>query len=211
MPRVCTVCASKHKQAVNSDLLAGIANRTIANQYGLSVDAVNRHEKNHLPAEMVRAQDAADVADADILLRQVQDLQAETRDLQESALSLLAQAETAGDLRTAVAANREARGCIELLARLRGELQNTAVNVAVINATRETTAELDAWREQAFEQRVLMRWLTTDELRQMRDITHLAAERRDRGDDAFSEPSWDERQREAGKDITVRPAARPPR
>jgi hypothetical protein len=211
MPRRCSVCASKHKNAVDSDLLAGSAIRHIAQRYSLSPDAVRRHHRNHLPVALSAAHDVEVIADADALVQQVHDLQAETRDLQDSALSLLAKAETAGDLRTAVAANREARGCVELLARLRGELNAASVNVAVINATRDTNAELEEWREAAFEQRVLMRWVSDDELRESIRLWELAHERRERGDAAFHEPSYDERQRAAGKEIIILPAARPPR
>jgi hypothetical protein len=52
--------------------------------------------------------------------------------LQRHANSILSKAEMSGDLRTALAAIRELRGTIELLARVTGELQETTqVNVLV--------------------------------------------------------------------------------
>jgi hypothetical protein len=88
---------------------------------------VRRHRGTHLPTAMVKvkANAAADVVHADNLLEQA-------RELQAKALGILAKAEGAGDLRTAVAACREARGCFELLARLLGEIHarpQVAVNV----------------------------------------------------------------------------------
>lgn len=68
-------------------LVAGEPYRSVANRYeSLSQAAVQRHEENHLPAT-------------------------------------LSKAEEAGELRTALSAIREARGNLELLAKLSGELQ----------------------------------------------------------------------------------------
>jgi len=57
------------------------------------------------------------VASADNLL-------ADVRELQARALAILDVAERAGELRTALAAIREARGNLELLGRLAGELND---------------------------------------------------------------------------------------
>ncbi len=74
---------------------------------------------------MTKAQEAQEVAQADNLLEQVQNLQAK-------ALSILAKAEAAGDLRTALQGIREARSCLELLAKLQGELQQEGtVNITL--------------------------------------------------------------------------------
>lgn len=78
-----------------------------------------------MPLALVKAQEAEVIAEADDLLGQV-------RALQGRALTILDKAEAAGDLRTALTAIREARGNLELLARLLGELQEGAtVNVLV--------------------------------------------------------------------------------
>ena len=74
---------------------------------------------------MTKAKDAQEVTKADSLLDQV-------IELRDKALSILAKAERAGDLRTALQGVREAKGCLELLARLQGELQErTTVNILV--------------------------------------------------------------------------------
>jgi hypothetical protein len=104
------------------------SNRSVASLYDVSEAAVRRHKGNHLPAKLVMAEKAKEVAQADNLLDQV-------RDLQARAYSILDQAEDAGDLRTALGAIREARGNLELLAKLLGELQQegtTTVNVALV-------------------------------------------------------------------------------
>ena len=66
---------------------------------------------------MVKATEAGEVAHADSLLDQLQCLQ-------RKALDILAGAEKAGDLRTALMALREARGTMELVGKVTGELVN---------------------------------------------------------------------------------------
>jgi len=81
---------------------------------------VLRHQKGHLPTLMVRAHDARQVTQAD-------DLLAQARGLQAKAWALLEKAEADGDFKTALLGVREARGCLELLARLLGELDERPV------------------------------------------------------------------------------------
>ncbi len=126
MPRRCTVCAHPEREAINKALVAGEPYRSVANRYdSLSQAAVQRHEVNHIPATLAKAKEAKEVAHADNLLGQVRALQSKT-------LSILLRAEGAGDLRTALSAVREARGNVELLAKLSGELdERPVVNVLV--------------------------------------------------------------------------------
>ncbi len=125
MPRMCTVCTHSDRAAIDTALVGGEALRGIARIFAVSDDALYRHKRDHVPASMARAQDAADVAQADDLLREV-------RALRGKAISLLLQAEAAGDIRTALAGIREARGCLELLAKLSGELDaRPTVNILI--------------------------------------------------------------------------------
>jgi hypothetical protein len=68
----------------------------------------------------LKAREAAEVAQADDLLNQV-------RSLQTHVLDILERAEKAGDLRTALAAISQARGNLELLGKLAGELDERPV------------------------------------------------------------------------------------
>ncbi len=71
------------------------------------------------------AKEATEVARGDSLLEQVQFLQ-------DKAISLLGKAENAGDMKTALQGVREARGCLELLAKMQGELaQEGTINISV--------------------------------------------------------------------------------
>jgi hypothetical protein len=125
MPQRCSICIHPQRDAINAALLAGEPLRAIAGRFGTSRPALQRHKAEHLPVKLAEAQAAAEAARADSLLDQVRALQAKT-------LGILDKAERAGDLRTAIAAIREARGNVDLLARLAGELRNeTTVNVAL--------------------------------------------------------------------------------
>lgn len=123
MPRVCAVCSHLERQAIEAALLAGTSNREIFALFRVSKDSQWRHKAEHLPAKLATAHEAEQVSQADDLLSQV-------RALHTKALSILAMAETAGELRTALSGVREARGCLELEAKLRGELnERPQVNV----------------------------------------------------------------------------------
>ena len=115
MPRRCTVCDHPERHGIDEALVTGAPYRSVAKRYGLSESAVYRHKTEHLPAHLLKAREAEEVAQADDLLNQV-------RSLQSHALDILERAEKAGDLRTALAAISQARGNLELLAKLAGEL-----------------------------------------------------------------------------------------
>ncbi len=125
MPRSCTVCEHPDRAAIDKALVGGASNRSVASLYDVSEAAARRHKGKHLPAKLVMAEKAAEAAQADDLLAQV-------RDLQGRAYGILDKAEGAGDLRTALGAIREARGNLELLAKLLGELdERPQINLTI--------------------------------------------------------------------------------
>jgi hypothetical protein len=125
MPRRCTVCDHPERPGINEALVTGAPYRSVAKRFGLSESAVYRHKTEHLPAHLLKAREVEEVAQADDLLEQV-------RYLQGHALDILECAEKAGDLRTALAAISQARGNLELLGKLAGELdERPVVNVLV--------------------------------------------------------------------------------
>ena len=99
--------------------------RDIARQYSVSKDAVSRHVKEHLPELLAKAHEAEEAARAGELLDEARDLQART-------LAILEAAERTRQHRTALSAIREARGNLELLAKLLGELdQRPQINLTL--------------------------------------------------------------------------------
>jgi hypothetical protein len=123
LPRRCTVCDRPERHSIDEALVSGAPYRGIAKRFGLSESAVFRHKSEHLPAHLLKAREVEEVAQADDLLDQV-------RNLQAHALDILEQAEEAGDLRTALAAISQARGNLELLGKLAGEIDERPVAIS---------------------------------------------------------------------------------
>jgi transposase-like protein len=125
MPRRCTVCDDLERHSIDEALVSGAPYRSVAKRFELSESAVYRHKTEHLPAHLLKAREVEEAARADDLLEQV-------RSLQAHALDILERAEKAGDLRTALAAISQARGNLELLGKLAGELdERPVVNLTV--------------------------------------------------------------------------------
>lgn len=128
----CSVCHHPARDAIDLELAQGGLNRRVAEAQGLTETSVRRHRANHLPATLLKAHEAREAARADDLLAQV-------KALLDRALAILSRAEEAGDHRTSLSAIREARGTLELLGRLTGELQG-AQAVAIAHVEVETRA-----------------------------------------------------------------------
>jgi hypothetical protein len=120
MPRSCTVCGHDGRDAIDKALVTGASFRGLSALYRVSEDAITRHSAKHLPRALVTAQVAQEATRAD-------DLVGDVRKLHAIALNQLAKAAQAGDIRTALAGVREARGCLELLGKLLGELDERPV------------------------------------------------------------------------------------
>jgi len=142
MSRICTVCRHQNRDDIEKALLGNDTFRHIAVQYNVSTGALQRHKKDHLIERLAEVQKAkkdalrhhGEVAamNANQELCQTESMLDQIRDLRLKALSLLNQAEISGDLRTALAGIREARSCIELLAKIDGQLNETnQVNITL--------------------------------------------------------------------------------
>jgi hypothetical protein len=125
MPRVCTVCTHADRPAIDQALVNGKGVRETSALFRVSEDALSRHKESHIPETLARAADAEEVARADGLLGELATLQADARRIGQKA-------EDTGDLRTALAGNRELVRIVELTAKMIGELdERPQVNVLV--------------------------------------------------------------------------------
>lgn len=121
MARPCSICTHPARGEIDQALVAGEAAAAVSARYRtksgrlLGRMAMQRHREEHIPPTLAKAQSAVEVANADDLLAQV-------RTLHAKALGILDTAEAAGQLMAALAAIREARGCLELLGKLMGEI-----------------------------------------------------------------------------------------
>jgi len=120
MPRRCTVCDHPKRHSIGETLVSGAPYRSVAKRFGLSESAVYRHKVEHLSTHLLKAKEVEETTRADDLLEQV-------KDLQVHALDILERAEKTGDLRTALAAISQARGNLELLGKLAGELDERPI------------------------------------------------------------------------------------
>ena len=119
MARICSICTHEQREAIDAALIAGEPYRNIAKRWGVSTAALSRHLRRHLVALLAGRQEV----DADNLLVQVADLQRQAQVIKDKA-------EAAGDLKTALQGVRELVRIVELLAKLRGELDmRPVVNV----------------------------------------------------------------------------------
>jgi hypothetical protein len=114
------LCDHPERYDIDETLVTGAPYRSVAKRFELSESAVYRHKTEHLPAHLLRARDVEAAARADDLLDQVRNLQAHALDIVERAAKV-------GDLRTALAAISQARGNLELLGKLAGELDERPV------------------------------------------------------------------------------------
>jgi hypothetical protein len=117
VPRSCTVCSHDECHAINVALVQRDTYRHIASSFGVSTKALQRHSKDHLPELLLKAKDAADVAEADSLLMRIEGLYKRTE-------AILEAAEEGKEWGTALAAIRECRGNLELLGRVTKELES---------------------------------------------------------------------------------------
>jgi len=111
MPRVCTVCSHPERDAINEAIVAGQVKRRIATQFKIGEKAVRDHAEAHLPERLLQASRAAEIVSADSLVLLADDLYQRARTLVNEA--------KADDGATALRAIGEARATLELLVRLR--------------------------------------------------------------------------------------------
>jgi len=139
MPQICTICKHSARADIDAALVGGQAFRNLAEQYGTSATALHRHKAEHLPVALIKAREAEEIAQADDLLAQVRELKERMETQYRFTQHILAKAAQADELRTMLLAvreasnvNREMRGCLELLAKLLGQIdERTTVNILI--------------------------------------------------------------------------------
>ena len=120
MGRQCTVCAHNDIEEINRLLLCSDSYRDIARQFALSKDALSRHKESHIPELLSKSADLK----AEVESTQGNQTLAEVRELKVTALEILAVAQGAGDLKTALMGIREARSCLELCMKAEGQIKD---------------------------------------------------------------------------------------
>ena len=142
--RQCTICNHPQRVEIDKALVAGVAYRRIAAEYGVSDGSLRRHKKNGHIAEQiakvarkkeikqaeqitaaVEEKERHEVASVDKLLKIIEALLAECLGMIRGA--------AAGDENTKLRAVREARETAKLLLEVQGELAtNPVINITLI-------------------------------------------------------------------------------
>lgn len=122
----CSICEHEKRIEIEASIFAGRSLRAIGRDFGTSKQSVQRHSKHLLEkrAKEVKEVMVDKAPTTDDLLYRVENL---VDRFEEIAVA----AKEAKDVRAAIAALKEVRGCLDLLARLRGELNAATVNVHI--------------------------------------------------------------------------------
>lgn len=124
VPRTCTICAHEQRPDIDAALLNETPLRNIAQRYGTSATALHRH-REHLPRQLVKAQEQEDVSQAIDVVRQLKVINGAT-------LAILKEARDDRDGVLALKAVDRIQRQLELQAKLLGELQQEGtINVTV--------------------------------------------------------------------------------
>jgi len=115
VPRRCTVCAHPQREEIDRAIARGESYRNIAQRHSVSITAIHRHARSHLPQPVQAAVHAEMVEHGASILSQV-------RELNRKARQLLDEAAAKGRYTGAAAFLKEARELLTLEARLLGEL-----------------------------------------------------------------------------------------
>jgi len=138
MAQRCSVCIHPDVKEINLAIINGGSKRSIADRYGLSPTAVQRH-KAHIPKTLAKAKERKEITDAGSVMTDISMIRSRL-------LTLLDIAEREGDIKNTCTVIKELRSTIELLAKVSGELETkTEINIIQNNTWIEIrTCVIDA-------------------------------------------------------------------
>ena len=122
----CKSCAHLRRNEIDRDLVAGVALRNIAAEYGISHVALSRHFKNgHITKQMQEQFRAEGLIEREEITVQI-------KDLQRLLHAFLRKANDNEDVREVLMLSKEIRGLIELLGKLLGRFpKEPEINILV--------------------------------------------------------------------------------
>jgi len=135
MPRKCSICVHESRSEIEHSLVSGASYRVVAQRFSVSRDAVVCHRR-HIASASPNSFQAEHIFESGTLVEQLRSLTVEAQRLKEKA-------EYAGDFRTALAAVREQCRIVELVAKLRGEIDGRAeINVVNLQIDADTARRI---------------------------------------------------------------------
>lgn len=130
----CKVCSHPERPEIDQRIAEGASNPTVAAEFGVSKDSVRRHRDRHVSESLKALSTRRETAGAVRATDRAEELYVKARGILEAA-------ETAGQGQLALAAIKELRATVELLAKLSGELdERPQVNVLNVQSSPEWLA-----------------------------------------------------------------------
>lgn len=124
--RDCSICSHPERAKIERDILNGRVYREITGEYGMSRSAISRHKLEHMPKAVQAAEQKEWVDSGTNIIQEIEELRQQAQIIKDKA-------EEAQDYRTALAGIREMLRIVELLAKLRGELDEAPkVNILAL-------------------------------------------------------------------------------
>jgi hypothetical protein len=141
MPRSCAVCIHEKRDEIDGEIVSGQPYRALARTFGVSKDSISRHANLHIPETLTKAHAVKEVGRAVALLDRVEALVT-------AAEGLLTFGKGEKDARAWEGGVRQLRHCLELLARVTGELdERPQVNLIMMPVWVELRAQILATLE----------------------------------------------------------------
>lgn len=122
MPRICSICQHKQRAEIDRALLGFDSIGKIAQRFGTSKPALDRHKRTHLAEKLLKAREVTEVTNGSDLLKRLQELNRET-----GAILALAKRQKQFELALKAIARLERQ--IELEGRLIGEIKDKTPSV----------------------------------------------------------------------------------
>ncbi|MGV8125847.1 MAG: hypothetical protein ACP5PV_01375 [Methanothrix sp.] len=123
MPKSCTICEDPRRDEFDRRARIEDNIAKIAQDFALSYDAFYRHVKaNHHIREVTAKPTASELTTSEEIYKEIVIWHKEARDLQQKAKS-------DGDIKTALLGLEKALKCLELMAKINGQIQEQNINI----------------------------------------------------------------------------------
>ncbi|WP_062385925.1 hypothetical protein [Demequina iriomotensis] len=133
----CKVCTHPERGLIEKDITSGMSNTRVASHWGMSKDSVMRHKRAHLSAALKGVIARRDTESGTRALDRLEGLYGRAEGILDAATE-------EGKASMSLAAIKELRGIVELLAKLTGELdERPTVQVLNVSTSPEWLATRD--------------------------------------------------------------------
>ncbi len=123
MGRNCTICEDSRHDEIDRRCRIEKNIEKIATEFSISSQALRRHiNKNHHIRDVTAIPTTAELSKTEDVLKEICTLHAEAKDLKQQAIS-------ENDLKTALLAIDKSLRCMELLAKIQGQIQEQNINI----------------------------------------------------------------------------------